>query len=82
MERRRKRELAESLRRECHRMVKDADIRAYAIIGIDAQGRSHAMWDTGGIVPMWGFPETMCAALRRDMEESEADEDWKPPIGK
>lgn len=82
IERRRKKELASTLRSEVQKMVRNHDLRAYAIIGIDSGGRSHASWDTGGIMPMWGFPETMCAVLRRDMEESGVEEDWKPPITK
>jgi hypothetical protein len=80
IEKRRKRDLAKSLTNFCHNMTKCHDVRAFAVVGIGADGKAYCHWDTGAIMPMWGFPETIAAAIRRDMEESEIEEDWRPPL--
>lgn len=80
VEARRKREVAKRLTTETAKMVRDADIRAYAVVGIAADGSAHAIWDTGAIMPMWGFPETVGAILRRDMDNLAPEEDWTPSL--
>lgn len=80
VEARRKRTLAKELRSGVERMVRTADIRAYAVVGIAADGSAHAIWDTGAILPMWGFPDTIAAVVRIDMENSDAKEDWRPAL--
>lgn len=80
IERRRKQEIAKRLTAATAKMVKDADIRAYAVVGIGSDGSAHALWDTGRILPIWAFPETISAILRRDIETSGVEEDWRPPI--
>ncbi len=77
---RRKKNMARDITRLGAKMCKESDIRAYAIIGIDAKGNAHSMWDTGSIIPLWGFPETMGAILKRDVERSDVDETWIPPV--
>ncbi len=57
-----------------------ANAVAYAIVTIDEDGSAHAAWDTGSAMPMWAFPETMAAALRRSVEESGVEETWKPSL--
>lgn len=80
VEARRKRALAAALVRDTGKMVRDYDIRAYAVVGIGADGRAHCIWDTGAILPMWAFPATVHAALMRDLECSTVEEDWKPAL--
>ena len=80
VEARRKRELAKDLRDRISDLVKEHDIRAYAVVGIAADGKAYALWDTGAVLPMWAFPETIAAMLRRDIEESGVVDDWRPNI--
>lgn len=55
------------------------DIVAYAIVGIDAQGSLHSLWDTGACIPMWAFPATIAEGLSRDMDGG-PEEDWRPSL--
>jgi transcription elongation factor len=80
IERRRKQTLAKELTRRTGDMVRSADIRAYAVVGIAADGSAHAIWDTGAILPMWAFAETVAHVLRVDMDNSGAKEDWRPAL--
>lgn len=80
VEARRKRTLARDLTGRVEKLVRDNDIRAYAVVGIAADGSAHALWDTGAILPMWAFPATVEAALRIDMMSSGVDEDWRPAL--
>ena len=80
IEARRKRELAGRLSRQIPDLVKGADVRAYAFVALDSEGKSRCLWDTGGIVPLWSFADMVGAMLRRDIEESGVDEDWKPSL--
>lgn len=61
-------------------MIRENDIRCLAFVGIAEDGRAFADWDTGGILPLYGFPETMGAILRTSVETSGAVEDYKAPI--
>lgn len=83
VERRRKRATAGEMAQFAKKMAMDADIRAYAIVGIGADGGVCSVWDTGGILPMWSFPATVSEALSRDMQNSGLDDDWRPslPVG-
>lgn len=56
------------------------DVRAWALVTVRANGTISAEWDTGSIMPMWAFPSTMEAALRRDMEDSGVEETWRPEL--
>ena len=80
IERRRKRTMARELATHAERMMRECDLRAYAIIGIGADGKPYAVWDTGAIMPMWAFPETMAAALRASIEQEGIEDDWRPPM--
>lgn len=53
LESRRKRALAKELQRDTEKLVRENDIRAYAVVGIGADGKAYALWDTGAILPMW-----------------------------
>lgn len=82
VEKRRKRELAQGLSRRTADMIRSADIRAYAVVGIASDGSGHAIWDTGGVVPMWAFTDVVAGLLRRDIENNidQIAEDWRPPV--
>jgi len=56
------------------------DVRAYALVTIRADGSAQCWWDTGSIMPMWGFASTIGAALNRDISESGVDETWRPEL--
>ncbi len=75
-----KRELAKDWGHTVEAMIRENDIRCMAVVGIGADGRAFAKWDTGGIVPLYGFPETIGAILRTDVEASRVPEDYKAPI--
>lgn len=79
-DKRRKKTVANDITRMGAKLCRDVDVRAYALVAIDAQGNGHSIWDTGSIIPMWGFPETMTAILKRDIEASGVDETWVPPV--
>lgn len=80
VERRRKRELAKEVQTRVEKVTREADIRAYAFVGIGSDGKAYAVWDTGQVMPMWCFGSAMASILQRDMEEHLDTEDWKPPI--
>lgn len=83
IESRRKRELARECKRSVERLIAECDIRAYAIVGIAADGEPHALWDTGAILPMWAFPEIVAATLRESILQSVGEglkDDWRPGI--
>lgn len=80
IEARRKRVLAQELRRNAEKMVRDQDIRAYAIVGISADGKAYSIWDTGAILPMWAFADTVAHVLREDIRESAVEDDWRPTL--
>ena len=80
VEGRSKRALAGEFGARVKAMIQENDIRCAAFIGIASDGRAFTHWDTGGIVPLYGFPETMGAILRVSVETSGAEEDYKAPI--
>lgn len=80
VESRRKRNLAKDIASGAERMVREADIRAYAIVGIGADGKGYARWDTGAILPMWAFADVVAGILRQDLAMSDAAEDWRPNL--
>jgi hypothetical protein len=80
IEARRKRELARDVAGRTLKLARDNDIRAWAFVGLDAKGKAHALWDTGAILPLWAFADTIGNALRRDIEESGVAEDWRPAL--
>lgn len=67
---------------DTERLVREQDIRAYAIVGLAADGSAHAVWDTGSVVPMWAFTDVVSAVLRRSIENNidVIAEDWRPEI--
>lgn len=80
IERRRKREMSDSLVTHVRKMVRECDVRAYAVVGIGADGKARAVWDSGGVMPLWAFGETMGAVLREDVLNHVEDDDWRPPL--
>jgi len=65
---------------DCARAHGSQDVVAYAIVSIRADGTSHASWDTGSALPIWAFAPTIFEALKRDVEESGAEETWTPSL--
>lgn len=80
VESRRKRVLSQELRRNVEKMVRDEDIRAYAVVGINAEGKAFALWDTGAALPLWAFADTVAHVLREDIRESKTEDDWRPTL--
>lgn len=80
LEARRKKDVGRGISAGIAKKVRDADIRAYAFVGIDAGGKAHCLWDTGAIMPMWGFPSAVAVMLQDNMSSSGVDEDWKPAL--
>lgn len=80
IEGRRKRELARDLQKRTEKMVRDNDIRAYAVVGIGADGKAYAAWDTGAILPLWAFADTVATILRTDISSSDVVDDWRPNL--
>lgn len=80
VEKRRARIVRKDMGETVRQFTSQNDIRAYAIIALDAEGNMHAYWDTGSVMPMWAFPDVMAAGLRREMETSGVDDTWKPPL--
>lgn len=80
IEARRKRDIGRDISHGIAKKVRDADIRAFAFVGIDAKGAAHCLWDTGKVLPLWGFPHAVAAMLQNDIEAAGIKEDWKPPL--
>jgi transcription elongation factor len=58
----------------------EADIRAYAIVAFRADGTALATWDTGSIMPLWGFAPSIQAVLERDIADSDVEDTWCPAL--
>jgi hypothetical protein len=80
VESRRKRELARDVTRGVEAMVRERDIRAYAFVGIGSDGKAYASWDTGNILPLWAFADTVATVLKRDIETADIDDGWVPSL--
>ena len=83
VEGRRKRETARSLCRDVEAMVREQDIRAYAVVGIAADGKRYTLWDTGAIVPMVALPAIAMSALSVDIGNAAyegMEDDWHPNL--
>jgi len=80
IESRRKRDLSNRLKTQVGKLVKEQDIRAYAIVGIGSNGDAFAYWDTGAILPQWAFADTVATILRKDVQETNVKDDWKPTL--
>lgn len=80
VEARRKRVLAQELQGRVGKLVRDADLRAYAVVGIGADGSAHALWDTGAVLPLWAFADTVAGVLRQDILNADLKDDWRPAL--
>lgn len=80
VEARRKKALAAAAKGRVEACIRENDIRAYAFVGIDAQGKLHAAYDTGAILPLWAFPSVIADGLRRSIEDGNIVEDWVPAL--
>lgn len=80
IERRRKRELASAAKTDVESIIRQHDVRAYAFVAIGADGKSHSVWDTGNILPMWAFADTVATVLREDIIAAGVEDGWKPNL--
>lgn len=80
IERTRRRTIRKDMAQAANGISNSANIVAYAIVGMSDDGRCFAAWDTGGILPMWGFPETISGILAQDIAESGVPEDFRKPL--
>jgi hypothetical protein len=80
VESRRKRELARAATRGVGAMIREKDIRAYAFVGIGSDGKAYALWDTGNILPLWSFADTVATVLKRDIEVADVEDGWSPSL--
>lgn len=60
--------------------MRQEDIRAYAFVGIAADGSTFALWDTGSVVPMRVFPAVVREVLSDDIHNSGIEDDWRAPL--
>ena len=80
IERRHRKDMQEAMVRSAKAMG-ESDIRAYAIVAFRADGGALSSWDTGSIMPLWGFAPTVGATLAADIGESGVDDTWNPALG-
>ncbi len=80
IERSRRKSVRSEMIRQAGGMSSDSDIVAYAIVGLTSDGQIRAGWDTGGAVPLWAFPATICEALAQDIATSGTEEDFRKPV--
>lgn len=80
IEGRKKRERAREASARVLGIMRQEDIRAYAFVGIAADGGVFCTWDTGGIVPMRVFPGVVREALSDDIFGSEVEDDFRAAI--
>lgn len=84
IERRNKRNRAKELSKTVESMVREVDLRAWAIVGIGADGKPYTLWDTGDILPMWAFPEviakTITLSIQRSIEDDGLEDGWRPSL--
>ncbi|MBG7616480.1 hypothetical protein IWC96_14475 [Brevundimonas sp. BAL450] len=80
VEARRKRVVAADLTRQVGKLVRDCDVRAYAVVAVSSDGGFYTLWDTGGVMPMRAFPHAIQQALSDDIHNSGAEDDWRPSL--
>lgn len=80
IESRRKRELAKDAQSQVEAIIRENDVRAYAFVAISADGSAYARWDTGAVLPLWSFAETVAHVLREDIRSTGAADDWRPNL--
>lgn len=80
IERTRRKEIRGEMMHAAKDISSQNDIRAYAIVALNADGHAFASWDTGGIIPMWSFASTVKAVLQSEMECNLDVEDFKAPL--
>lgn len=80
IERTRRKKVRAEMTRDAKAMASDDNIVAFAIVAFTDDGRAKAAWDTGGVLPMWAFPQTVSEVLRCDLETSGVDDDFRKPL--
>lgn len=77
---RKKRELAREASTQVLRLMRQEDIRAYAFVGIGADGKAFTLWDTGSVMPLRVFPAVVREVLSDDIANSAVKDDWRAPL--
>jgi hypothetical protein len=80
IEARKRRELQRDMSRSVHEINQARHVKAYAIVTFNDDGSACCDWDTGGIMPMWGFGEAVSEVLRTDLAQRAHHEDYRPKI--
>lgn len=80
VEGRRKRQLAAAVKADVENIIREQDVRAYAFVAIGADGKAYSTWDTGNILPMWAFADTVATVLKEDIKTAGVDDGWKPNL--
>lgn len=80
VESRRKRELAAAVKADVEATIRTHDIRAYAFVGIAADGKAYSTWNTGEILPLWAFADTIATVLKEDIKTAGIEDGWKPNL--
>ena len=79
IEKRRRKAIQNNMVRAAGNMGKQ-DVRAFALVAISADGSALCAWDTGSILPLWGFAPTINNILSRDIEDSGVEDTWSPSL--
>lgn len=80
VERRRKKELRDDAVAAVKGILSEYDVRAFAFVALDAEGRAIAAWDTGKVMPLWAFPGAVMRVLDHDIASSGVQEDFRAPL--
>lgn len=56
------------------------DVVAYALVAFRSDGGAMCHWNTGSIMPMWGFAPTVQEIIIEDMRQSGVDDTWRPSL--
>lgn len=80
IEGRKKRGRARDASKSVLAIMRQEDIRAYAFVGIAADGRCFTTWDTGAVVPMRVFPGVVREVLSDDIFNAGLEDDFRAAI--
>jgi len=83
IEARRKKDVARTVATQTLRLVREKDIRAYAFVGLAADGSVYALWDTGAAIPVRALAPLFSEVLTTDIHNAMADglkDDWRPAL--
>jgi hypothetical protein len=80
IERTRRRDIRKQVVADAKAITSQNNVVAYAVVAMSDDGRCFATWDTGGVIPLWGFPEAVRAILDHDIGASGVAEDFRKPL--